>query len=329
MKFCAYMTLCLCLPFALLAEDGDKDESETPSEDDAVAEKAEVDPGFERYKTILDRFPFGQPPPGFNPDAPDGTGEGSRGGAAGEEATEAEVSEMEQQILSSVAVSMLNRSPDGSVFVGFTDKSVQPPRNYLLRVGEKREGCEWMIVDANPEERSVKLSKGGVEATFRLGGSGASEEEKSGDGENKAKNAGRPKLGPLRRLPRMGKHDPAEDAEGAGKLSGLDIARARHQQRREQQQAEEEQQRLAAEQARKERELEKKEREQEKKEREQAAQEREQERREREQAAEERKAQLDQLMQIQEELRRQREEKAQREAAEAAQPQAEEPPVEE
>ena len=295
MKFCAYMTLCLCLPFALLAEDGDKDESETPSEDDAVAEKAEVDPGFERYKTILDRFPFGQPPPGFNPDAPDGTGEGSRGGAAGEEATEAEVSEMEQQILSSVAVSMLNRSPDGSVFVGFTDKSVQPPRNYLLRVGEKREGCEWMIVDANPEERSVKLSKGGVEATFRLGGSGASEEEKSGDGENKAKNAGRPKLGPLRRLPRMGKHDPAEDAEGAGKLSGLDIARARHQQRREQQQAEEEQQRLAAEQARKERELEKKEREQEKK--------------EREQAAEERKKQLDQLMEIQEELRRQREEK--------------------
>ena len=295
MKFCAYMTLCLCLPFALLAEDGDKDESETPSEDDAVAEKAEVDPGFERYKTILDRFPFGQPPPGFNPDAPDGTGEGSRGGAAGEEATEAEVSEMEQQILSSVAVSMLNRSPDGSVFVGFTDKSVQPPRNYLLRVGEKREGCEWMIVDANPEERSVKLSKGGVEATFRLGGSGASEEEKSGDGENKAKNAGRPKLGPLRRLPRMGKHDPAEDAAGAGKLSGLDIARARHQQRREQQQAEEEQQRLAAEQARKERELEKKEREQEKK--------------EREQAAEERKKQLDQLMEIQEELRRQREEK--------------------
>ncbi len=295
MKFCAYMTLCLCLPFALLAEDGDKDESETPSEDDAVAEKAEVDPGFERYKTILDRFPFGQPPPGFNPDAPDGTGEGSRGGAAGEEATEAEVSEMEQQILSSVAVSMLNRSPDGSVFVGFTDKSVQPPRNYLLRVGEKREGCEWMIVDANPEERSVKLSKGGVEATFRLGGSGASEEEKSGDGENKAKNAGRPKLGPLRRLPRMGRHDPAEDAEGAGKLSGLDIARARHQQRREQQQAEEEQQRLAAEQARKERELEKKEREQEKK--------------EREQAAEERKKQLDQLMEIQEELRRQREEK--------------------
>ncbi len=288
MKFCAYMTLCLCLPFALLAEDGDKGESETPPEDAAAAEKAEVDPGFERYRTILDRFPFGQPPPGFNPDAPDGTGDGSRGGAAGEEATEAEMSEMEQQILSSVAVSMLNRSPDGSVFVGFTDKSVQPPRNYLLRVGEKREGCEWMVADANPEERSVKLSKGGVEATFRLGGSGASEEEKSGDGENRAKTAGRPKPGPIRRLPRMGKHDPAEDAEGAGKLSGLDIARARLQQRREQQQAEEEQQRLAAEQARKEREQEKK---------------------EREQAAEERKKQLDQLMEIQEELRRQREEK--------------------
>ncbi len=72
------------------------------------------------------------------------------------------------------------------------------------------------------------------------------------------------------------------------RMSGLEMARARHLERLKQQQAEEEQKRQAKDEARKDRE---------------------QELRERQQAAEERKAQLEQLMQIQEELRRQRERK--------------------
>lgn len=303
MKFCAYMTLCLCLPFAVLAEEEvDKGEPEAMPEDDAAAAEAVSDPGFERFRTILDRMPFGVPPPGFNPDAPGGAADGPRGAGAvdAEAAAEAEASEVEQQILSSVDVSMLNRTPDGRIFVGFTDKSVQPPRSYLLRVGEKREGCEWEVLSASPEDRQVKLSKGGVEASLKLGGGSGPSEEKEEKGEGAAKNAA-PRLGPGHRRP----HPLAAPDAGAGaerKMVGLEGVRARHQERRERQMAEAEQQRQAAEQAK---------------------QEREQEKREREQAAEERKEQLAKLMQIQEELRAAREEKlaeAERRAAEEEAP---------
>jgi flagellar biosynthesis GTPase FlhF len=273
-------------------------------------------------------MPFGRTPPGFDPDKPNGSVDGQTGAAAEATAAEVEASEIEQQILSSVQVSMLNRTTDGRVFVGFTDSSVQPAKNYLLELGEKREQCEWQVVSVDSDCRQVTLSKGGVEATLMLGGGGGpTEEKKEKPGEEAGKFAARP--GMLRGRPHaMMSGAPgvsADASDGAskgleGRLTGLDLARARRQRTIQMQQAEAEQKRQAAEQA--------------EKERRQLAQEREQERRERELAAQERKAQLDQLMQIQEELRRQREEKAQREAAAAeaaaAQQQGEEqPPVEE
>ena len=306
MKFCAYMMLCLCLPVALLAEEEvEKGSPEATPEDDAAAAEAVADPGFERYRVIRDRMPFGIPPPGFNPDAPGGGADGPRGAGAAdaETAAEAEASEVEQQILSSVDVSMLNRTPDGRIFVGFTDKSVQPPRSYLLRVGEKREGCEWEVVSASPEDRQVKLSKGGVEASLKLGGGSGPSEEKEKEGEGAEKNAAaRPGL--MHRRP----HPLAAPEGSAGaerKMVGLEGVRARHQERRERQMAEAEQQRQAAEQAK---------------------QEREQEKREREQAAEERKEQLAKLMQIQVELRAAREEKLAEAERRAAEEEAHPPP---
>ena len=348
MKFCIYMATCACMASVLLAEDAAPaattaavpaqsvatnavapaaTSAAAPADENAdePAEQAVVNPGFERFKTIMDRNPFGRPPPGFDPDAPGGAVD-VRGGANGgvDAAAEVEASEIEQQIISSVRVSMLNVTPAGKINVGFTDSSVQPPRNYLLEVGEKREGCEWQVVDADTEKLTVKLSKDGVEATLMLGGgSGASSDAKK-EGEEAAKapgagpmpgpgmRPGMPMLG-MRRPPIAGAAGPvAAGAPGGATegMSGLDVARARRQERLKQMQVEAEQQRQAAEQAKRERE---------------------QERQEREQAAEERKAQLAQLMQIQEELRRQREEKeklaeaeAARQAAEAA-PQHQEP----
>ena len=284
---------------------------------DEPAEQAAVVPGFERFKTIMDRNPFGRPPPGFDPDAPGGAVD-VRGGAEGsaDAAAAAEASVVEQQIISSVRVSMLNVTPSGKINVGFTDSSVQPPRNYLMEVGEKREGCEWQVVEADPEKLTVKLSKEGVEATLKLGGgSGApSDAKKEGEEVAKAPGAGPvPGSGMRPGMPMLGMRRPPMAGAAAGApggategMSGLDIARARRQERIKQMQVEAEQQRQAAEQAKRERE---------------------QERREREQAAEERKAQLAQLMQIQEDLRRQREEKEkQRAEAEAARQAAEAAP---
>ena len=328
MKICAYLAICLSLPFALLAKDVDAGEPEDPPADEVEVTPAAQAEGFERYKSILDRMPFGMPPPGFNPDAPNGLPKNNSRDETAEnaedEAAEAEANEIEQQILSSIAVSMLNRAPDGRIFVGFTDKSVQPPRNYLLLVGEKREGCEWMVTDADPDSRQVKISKDGVEATLTMGGGGD-----SSAGE-KAKESGAPMVSKLppraafarlpqrqgmgherrhRRLPPLANPDGPEDEEGEGekkKLSGLEIARARRQERINRQLAEEEKQRQVAELAQREREEREKQLEQERKEREQEKRERE---KERELAAEERKAQMDQLLQLRDELRRQREEK--------------------
>ena len=340
MKFCIYMATCACMASVLLAEDAAPaattaavpaqsvatnavapaaTSAAAPADENAdePAEQAAVVPGFERFKTIMDRNPFGRPPPGFDPDAPGGAVD-VRGGAEGsaDAAAAAEASVVEQQIISSVRVSMLNVTPSGKINVGFTDSSVQPPRNYLMEVGEKREGCEWQVVEADPEKLTVKLSKEGVEATLKLGGgSGApSDAKKEGEEVAKAPGAGPvPGSGMRPGMPMLGMRRPPMAGAAAGApggategMSGLDIARARRQERIKQMQVEAEQQRQAAEQAKRESE---------------------QERREREQAAEERKAQLAQLMQIQEELRRQREEKEkQRAEAEAARQAAEAAP---
>ena len=340
MKFCIYMATCACMASVLLAEDAAPaatsaaapvqsvatnavapaaTSAAAPADENAdePAEQAAVVPGFERFKTIMDRNPFGRPPPGFDPDAPGGAVD-VRGGAEGsaEAAAAAEASAVEQQIISSVRVSMLNVTPSGKINVGFTDSSVQPPRNYLMEVGEKREGCDWLVVEADPEKLTVKLSKEGVEATLKLGGGSGAPSDAKKEGEEVAKTPGAgPVSGPGMRpgMPMLGMRRPPMAGAAAGApggategMSGLDIARARRQERIKQMQVEAEQQRQAAEQAKRERE---------------------QERREREQAAEERKAQLAQLMQIQEELRRQREEKEkQRAEAEAARQAAETAP---
>ncbi len=301
MKTCAYLTVCLCLPFALLAED---DMAEPSPGEEAEAVETVTDPKFERFKTILDRMPFGRPPPGFNPDEPSGPVDARHGAAGAATAAEIEASEVEQQMLSSVRVSMLNRTADGRVFVGFTDSSAQPAKNYMLELGEKREQCEWQVVDADPDNRQVTLSKGGVEATLKVGGGTADDKDKKAKDE-KGDIRSVPRPGIARGRPMLAPPGARAEDGGEEKLSGLEIARARRQERRERQMAEAEQQRQAAEQAKK----------------------------DREQAAEERKVQLAQLMQIQEELRRQREEKLaeqdRRAAEEEAQPQGEAQSVEE
>ena len=145
MKFCIYMATCACMASVLLAEDAAPaattaavpaqsvatnavapaaTSAAAPADENAdePAEQAAVVPGFERFKTIMDRNPFGRPPPGFDPDAPGGAVD-VRGGAEGsaEAAAAAEASAVEQQIISSVRVSMLNVTPSGKINVGFTE----------------------------------------------------------------------------------------------------------------------------------------------------------------------------------------------------------------
>ena len=187
----------------LLADDKDEakadvkaaaedDAKETVKDDDEKADAADdgstnavpaevskpVDTKFERYRTILDRMPFGPEPVGFDPDS------GATGGPGGEPMTdeaaaEAMMAEEAQKMLAGVRISALNVTPSGTVAVGFTDSSKQPATSYYMKVGEIRDG--WMVKSADAKEQSVTLWRDGVEGTLKLG-EGAEPNAKGGKG---------------------------------------------------------------------------------------------------------------------------------------------------
>ncbi|MCQ2390165.1 MAG: hypothetical protein MJ240_01975 [Kiritimatiellae bacterium] len=263
-----------------------QEESAAESANDAMSES----PGFERYKTILDRMPFGEPPPNYDPTQPPGSASAAAAAAAAAagEMTEAERTEEQQRVASSVRVSVLNVNPSGQTMVGFTDSSVQPPEHHYIPVGVRRDG--WLVksVDASQvDDEKITLEKDGIEVTVKLGegpqGDAKGGKRGPGGGNRPGLRGARPRLGPA-----------AQAADTAPAGAGGAMARLRA--RREQQEPDEAKRRAAA-----------------------AAEEKaEKERRaaEAEAAAAERQQQRDALLQIQEELRRQREEKAAQQAQE-------------
>lgn len=299
---CAFALVALPPMFLQAAEEGDA--KTTAEEKDAKVESTDVgapeDPNFERYRTILDRMPFGPEPANFNPDAP-----GSHGGVGGDGANgadsaaqEAMKSQEEQKLLASVRVSALNVTPSGKIAVGFTDASKQPAGTYYLKVGETRDG--WTVKAADAREMKVTLEKDGVEATLGLGEGNSADAGKDG---KKGKNLGGAVRPPIGRLARAGLLRPAGPQDSsqpavAGGGSAIANLRARRAQKEAERKEEEARQAAAAEQERADREK--------------AAA-------ERERAAAEREQQRETLLQIQEELRRQREAKEQLQNGEQAQ----------
>ena len=261
------------------------------SEDEAAPGGSAPDEGFTPYQTILERMPFGPLPPNFNPDAPPGSASAAGGADGG--VGEAVQTEEEQQIVASVRVSVLNKTPAGAVAVGFTDSSVQPPKHYYLKVGEKSD--IWEVKDADPAEQMVVLVKNGVEATLKVG---------EGAPDGKGAKAGKANGGMLARNRPMAGRMAAGGGGGDGQVqdararhpSGLALLRDRRRRSLEDLKAEEARRDAAAAQARKDAD---------------------QARKDAAQAAAEREQQREALMQIQEELRRQREEREQRAAREA------------
>ena len=264
------VTMLAAVPLLVLGQDADSDD------DDDTTPKARAAAGLGPYETILKRMPFGPLPPNFNPDAPPGTA----AGPAAAENEEAQLTEDEQQIVSSVRVSILNVTPSGAVAVGFTDSAATPPANYYMKVGEKRD--VWEVKEADPAEQTVVLVKNGVEATLKVG-------EGVAGGDKKAKGTvARTMPSSPRGIMRTAGGGPAD---GRPHLTGMDRLRARRMRSAEDLKAEEDRREAVAAEARK-----------------NAAQ-------AAAQAAAEREQQREALMQIQEELRRQREEREQRERA--------------
>ena len=265
---------------AAAATNATPDAAESPAPAAKETPAARTPPAdFERYRTIIDRRPFGKEPPNFNPDAPAGSAAAAAAGMEGEAAVD--ISEEEQRIISSVRVSVLNVTPRGKAAVGFTDSSKSPAVNYYLLEGESRDG--WTFVSANVPEKTVVLSQNGVEATIPLGGGAPEAGGRKGGG--RPNMLGRPGL-PAPAM--LGARGAAPDAGGAGRGGAFAQLNARRARKEADQKAEAEA-RAAAEA---------------------------QEKADREAAAADREQQRAALLQIQEELRRQREERQAR-AAEA------------
>ena len=121
---------------------------------------------FDRYQTIIDRKPFGPEPDNFDPEDAPGTASAAGAAGTGEMTPEQRTAE-EQNLASKVRVSILNKAPDGTVKVGFTDSSANPPENYYLKVGASQNG--WTVKSAEPAAESVTLEKDGVEVMMKLG----------------------------------------------------------------------------------------------------------------------------------------------------------------
>ena len=132
----------------------------------AAAELAAETVSFERYQPLVDRYPFGEPPEGFDPDKM--SSEVSKSAASAKpEALTGEQAE----IAKNVTFSVINKEPDGTVRVGFSDNAdPKQPHHYYMGVGETRDG--WTVKEADPVEKTMKLvSKDGVEVSLELGGS--------------------------------------------------------------------------------------------------------------------------------------------------------------
>ena len=221
------VTMLAAVPLLVLGQEANND-------DDAAPKAGAAPVSFESspYQTILNRMPFGTPPPNFNPDALPGTA-AADAAAAGTE--EAQISEDEQQIVSSVRVSILNVTPSGAVAVGFTDSSVQPSVNYYMKVGEKRD--VWEVKEADPAEQTVVLVKNGIEATLKVG-------EGVAEGDKKAR-GGRSMLA-SRSLVRSGGQN-----GNSSPVSAMERLRARRMKSAEDLKAEEDRREAAAAEARK------------------------------------------------------------------------------
>lgn len=98
--------------------------------------------GFDRYKIILDRQPFGQEPP------------------------EADMIQVpsSQSFARNLRLSMLFEGPDGTTRAGIVDNSTK--KSYILRIGEPQDGFE--IVEADIRSSEAMVRKGNEVALFKL-----------------------------------------------------------------------------------------------------------------------------------------------------------------
>ena len=183
---------------------------------------------LERYQSIIDRHPFGMPPPGFDPTV-DPSQAVVRGGP-----DEAERTAEQAQLAAAIRLSAIIVSPDGTATVGFSDVSdPKAPKNYCLKKGETQNS--WTVKEIDPVKETMTVEREGIEVTLKCG-------ESSGGKDAKGKGARPggllPMAGGLRplggRSPLLGgRPSPLAPPAGGGALATLRERRALREQQRQ------------------------------------------------------------------------------------------------
>ena len=166
---CAIVMMVVCCGAAVFAEGEEEVEEQEQVEQQEVVEQTERGKfKVERYQDLIDRQMFGEPPENYDPSKPPEA-------KARSSATTREERELEQQqerLKSAIHFAAINVAPDGEVYVGFTDNSTpKMPRTYYLKVGEVREGADWVVKEADAKKKSMTIeNKEGIEVALTLGG---------------------------------------------------------------------------------------------------------------------------------------------------------------
>lgn len=109
-------------------------------------------PDFTHFQIILDRMPFGRPPPAPTPAT---------------QPEEAKQALAEQALAKQIRLCAVTRTQQG-VAAGLIDSSANPAKNYYLYVGDEKDGVT--LISADLEEESAEIEKNGVRLTFTLTG---------------------------------------------------------------------------------------------------------------------------------------------------------------
>ncbi len=120
-----------------------------------------------KYQRIVDRYPFGAPPAGFDPMSE--TVNDKSSAAAAQAAEEIPLSQQQEALQKSVtATAIVFDRLTGTPWLGFTDTSnAKSPHSHYVQLGASEDG--WKVLEINLDEKTAKLAKDGVEIDVKVG----------------------------------------------------------------------------------------------------------------------------------------------------------------
>lgn len=119
-------------------------------------------PDFDYYRSIITRQMFGAVPAGFDPANPSGKKDLPQGLKPDELARE------QSKLASTVQMHTFMHTPEGVLKVGFSDNAEKPPKNYLLKEGEERDG--WLVSSVVDSEQAAVIEKNGIAIKISMSG---------------------------------------------------------------------------------------------------------------------------------------------------------------